>query len=70
VTIPASVAGSDAELRGHVHEVRNRLCPHLSDHATSVCLHRNLADVELGTDLLVQEAGDDQRHDFPFTLGE
>jgi hypothetical protein len=35
-----------------------------------VCLYRGLADVELATDLFIQQAGDYQRHDLPFARGK
>jgi hypothetical protein len=66
----AGLAARDAELRRHVHEMRNRVCLHLPHHAAAVGLHRYLADVELRSDLLVQKAADDERHDLPFTAGE
>ena len=38
----------------------------LSHHLTSVCLDRDLTNVELATDLLIQQAGGYQGHDLPF----
>src|SRR5712671_2305117 len=59
-----------AEPRGHCHQVGERVSLHLSHHLAAVCLHRDLADAELAADLLVHQAGDDQRHDLPFAAGE
>jgi hypothetical protein len=36
-----------AESRGHCHQIGERVRLHLSHHLTSVCLYRDLADVEL-----------------------
>jgi hypothetical protein len=33
-----------------------------------VCFHRDLTDAKLVTDLLIQHAGDYQRHDLPFAI--
>src|SRR6266404_9531980 len=63
-------APDEAEYGGHIHQVGERVRLHLSHHATSVCLHRDLADAELATDLLIQQSGDDQRHDLPFARAE
>src|SRR5260370_22951766 len=60
----------EAEYGGHIHQVGERVRLHLSHHAPSVCLHRDLADAELATDLLIQQPGDDQRHDLPFARAE
>src|ERR1700730_6582008 len=60
----------DAESPGHVHQVGERVGLHLWHHLASVCLHRDLADVELATNLFVQPAGDYQRHDLAFATGE
>ena len=56
----------DAQSRCHVHQVGERGGLHFSHHPASVCLHRDLADAKLGTDLLVQQTGDYQRHHLPF----
>src|SRR6266404_4631231 len=46
-----------AESRGHCHQIGERVSLHLSHHLTSVCLYCDLADVELATDLFIQQAG-------------
>ena len=56
--------------RGHIDQAGQRVGPHLLHHPASVCLHRDLGNAELTTDLLVQPAGDDQPHDFPFATAE
>ena len=60
----------EGQSRGHIHQAGQRVGPHLLHHPASVRLHRDLGDAELATDLLVQPAGDDQRHDFPFATAE
>jgi hypothetical protein len=60
----------EAESRGHIHQVGERAGLHFSHHLASVSLHRDLADAELATDLFIQQAGDDQRHDLPFAAAE
>src|SRR5258706_757019 len=59
-----------AESRGHCHQIGERVSLHLSHHLTSVCLYCDLADVELATDLFIQQAGGYQRHDLPFARRE
>src|SRR6266478_2618985 len=59
-----------AESRGHCHQIGERVSLHLSHHLTSVCLYRDLADVELATDLFIQQAGGYQGHDLPFARRE
>src|SRR5207253_5797000 len=59
-----------AESRGHCHQIGERVSLHLSHHLTPVCLHCDLADVELATDLFIQQAGGYQRHDLPFARSE
>jgi hypothetical protein len=44
----------EAESRSHIHQDGEGIGFHLSHHVASVCLHRNFADAELGTDLLIQ----------------
>src|SRR5258705_3904010 len=56
-------ASTQAKSRGHVHQLGEAAGLHLAHHAAAVCLHRDLADAELGTHLLVQPAADDQPHD-------
>ena len=58
--------GGEAKPAGHFHEVGERGGLHLSHHVASMSLHRDFADAELATDLLVQQSGDHQRHDLPF----
>src|SRR4029077_1516825 len=68
---PCSWARDSQAQRGcHHHQIRNGVGLHLSYHLASVSLHRNLADPKFGTDLLVQEAGDDECHDFTFARCE
>src|SRR5689334_21073498 len=57
----------NAEASRHVHQVGERSRLHFPHHLATVRLHRDLADSELSSDLLVQQARDDQRHDFSFT---
>ena len=61
----------ESESRGHCHKVGEKIGLHLSHHLTSVCLYlyRDLADVELATDLFIQQAGGYQGHDLPFARG-
>src|SRR6266481_3086897 len=59
-----------AESRGHCHQIGERVSLHLSHHLTPVCLYCDLADVELATDLFIQQAGGYQRHDLPFARSE
>src|SRR6266852_7819758 len=59
-----------AESRGHCHQIGERVSLHLSHHLTSVCLYCDLADVELATDLFIQQAGGYQGHDLPFARRE
>ena len=54
---------SHAEARGHPHEGSKRIGLHLAHHPAAVRLDRDLADAEFSTDLLIQEARYDQRHD-------
>ena len=60
----------EGQSRGHNHQAGQRVGPHLLHHPPSVCLHRDLGNAEFATDLLVQAAGDDQPHDFPFATAE
>ena len=46
----------EAEARGHVHQVGERVGLHLAHHPAAVSLHGDLADAELATDLFVQQA--------------
>src|SRR6266481_3279207 len=59
-----------AKSRGHCHQIGERVSLHLSHHLTSVGLYRDLADVELATDLFIQQPGGYQRHDLPFARSE
>src|SRR5437762_708917 len=61
---------TEAEPRGHFHQVGERIGLHLLHHLAAVGFHRDFADAELATDLLVQPAGDHQVHDLPFATGE
>ena len=55
---------------GHCHQIGERVGLHLAHHLTSVRLYRDLADVELATDLFIQQAGGYQGHDLPFARRE
>jgi hypothetical protein len=57
---------SDAELLRQPHEVGQRAGPHLAHHLAAMDLDRDLADPELGGDLLVEEPPHDPLHHFPF----
>src|SRR5580704_6180592 len=70
VVVSAVRCPCEAESRGHSHQVSQRAGLHFSHHLPTVSLHGDLADAELATDLLIQQAGDDQRHDFPFAAAE
>jgi hypothetical protein len=59
-----------AKSRGNIYQASQRVGSHFSHHSPSVRLHRDLADPELATDLLVQPASDDPRHDLPFAAAE
>src|SRR2546430_5733030 len=61
---------TEAEPRGHFHQVGERIGLHLLHPLAAVGFHRDFADAELATDLLVQPAGDHQVHDLPFATGE
>src|SRR3982751_2358185 len=61
---------NDAELRSHVHQLGQRSRLHLSHRAAAMCLDRDLADVELAAHLLVEQPGNDKRHDLSFTATE
>ena len=63
-------AGWEAESLGRFHKVGEGAGRHLLHHPAPVRLHRYLADAEPETDLLVQEAGDHQRHHLTFASGE
>src|ERR1700722_10979303 len=43
---------------------------HLAHHPSTVLLNGDFADAELTADLLVQQAENHQRHDFPFAMAE
>src|SRR5260370_31652729 len=60
----------EAESRGHIHQLGESAGLHFPHHLASMGLHRDLADAELATDLLIQQAGHDQRHDLPFAAAE
>ena len=55
---------------GHLHQISERPGLHLSHHLPPVGLHCDFADPEFAADLLVHEAGDDQRHDLLFAATE
>src|SRR6185437_3711123 len=60
----------EAESRGHCYQVGERVGFHLSHHTSAVCLDSDLANAELATDLLMQQAGDHQHHDLPFATAK
>ena len=43
----------DLEFRGHIYQLGEKVGLDLSHYLTSVCLHGDLADAELATDLLI-----------------
>ena len=51
---PGLVAKGRCEARGHCYQVRKRFGRHLAHDLTSVRRHRDLADPEFATDMLVQ----------------
>src|SRR5437879_4257014 len=59
-----------AESRCHCNQIGESVSLHLSHHLPPVCLYCDLADVELATDLFIQQAGGYQRHDLPFAMSE
>src|SRR6266481_3683375 len=59
-----------AESRGHCHQIGERVGLHLSHHLTPVCLYRDLADVELATNLFIQQTGGYHGHNLPFARRE
>src|SRR5689334_17808797 len=61
---------TEAEPRGHFHQVGERVGLHLLHDLAAVRFYRDFADAELATDLLVQPARDHQVHDLPFATGE
>jgi len=60
----------NAEGRRHSYQLGERIDLHLPHDPAPVRLDRDLADTELRCDLLVQEAGDDQRHGLPLARRE
>jgi hypothetical protein len=70
VEVSVSRCWREGKSRGYIHQAGQRVGPHLLHHSPSVRLHRDLGNAELTTDLLVQPAGDDQPHDFPFATVE
>src|SRR5215510_14969998 len=57
---------ANAEPGRDLDEIGYRPSHHLAHHLAPVRLHRNLADVQLGRDLLVQAPRDDEHHDVDF----
>src|ERR1700733_11718276 len=55
---------------GHSYQVRERLSFHLPHHLASVCLDRDLADVQFCTDLFIQKPRHHQSHDLPLTVAK
>ena len=62
--------GPDAQEIGYPDKLGHRLYAELSHRMGAVHLHRDLADSEIGGDLLVQAAGGDPRHHIPLALAE
>src|SRR5690349_2790807 len=60
----------EPELRGHLHQIGERVSLHLSHHVAAMCFHRDLTDAEHATDLLIQPTRDHKRHDLAFAGGE
>ena len=70
-----------AKSRGNIYQASQRFGSHFLHHSPSVRLHRELADAELATDLLIQFADDHQavgrlrvsiapgRRAFPYGMG-
>ena len=61
---------SKTQVRRDCNQVGERVGLHFSHHFASVCLHRDLADAELETNLFIQQAGYDQIHDLTFASAE
>src|SRR6267143_6317011 len=59
----------DAGFVGHSDQIRQARRLHLAKDLTAMDLRCHLADPELGSDLLVQPAGDDQLHHLPLAFG-
>ena len=59
----------DAEPRGHSHQVGKGIGLHLLHYFAAVGLHCDLTDAELPTNLFIQQARDNQRHNLPFATG-
>src|SRR5271156_3172909 len=70
VDVSVSRCWREGQSRGHIHQAGQRVGSHLLHHPAPVRLHRDLGNAELATDLLVQPAGEDQPHDFPFATAE
>jgi len=60
----------DAEPIRHSHQLGQRFRLHLAHDIAAMNLHGNLANVEIGGDLLVQTAGHHQRHHFSFARAQ
>src|SRR5882762_1047003 len=60
----------DAGFVGHSDQIRQARRLHLAKDLTAMDLRCHLADPELGSDLLVQPAGDDQLHHLPLAFGQ
>jgi hypothetical protein len=58
--------GRNPELVGHSHQIDQRLRSHLSHDLAAMDLHSHLAQLELTSNLLVQESCDDDWQDFSF----
>src|SRR5215467_8086424 len=58
------------ECCGDSHQFGEGIDSHLPHNPAPVGLHRDLADTELGCDLFVQQAGDDQCHGLSFARRE
>src|SRR5262249_72370 len=65
----ARASSSRGELKAgsHAHELAHRGRLHFAHHLSSVHLHGVLGDVDLATDLLVEQPRNDPFHDLAFT---
>src|SRR5512146_1553383 len=58
------------QLSSHPHQVGERIGLHLLHDAPSVRFDRDLADAELAADLLIQQAGHNERHYLLFPVSK
>jgi hypothetical protein len=55
-----------AEFLGHFHQVCERVSLHFPHYLASISFHSDLANAGLATDLFIQKAEDNQRHNLAF----